>query len=130
MDPTAHRCLVWGDDLWLPSKLALIDLAGTRAILWWDLSYLHEALVGPELRERKDWVRWVKKLLMQSGVGNSNYKVSGPGATPPHFVKNVVPTGALLHLLCMLLDSTTKIPDLLVRYLQHLVCLAIAAIPA
>ena len=62
---------------------------------------------------------------MQSGVGNSNYKVSRPGATPPHFVKNVVSTGALLHLLCMLLDSTTKIPDLLVRYL----CLAIAAIP-
>ena len=29
----------------------------------------------------------------------------------------------------MLLDSTTKIPDLLVRDLQHLVCLAIAAIP-
>ena len=67
MDPTGHRCFVLDDDPWLPSKLALIDLAGTRATLWWDLSYLHEALVGPELRERKDWFRWVKKLLMQSG---------------------------------------------------------------
>ena len=50
MDPTAHRCIVLDDDLLLPSKLVLIDDAGTRATPWWDLSYMYDALAqGPAL---------------------------------------------------------------------------------
>ena len=91
MDPTAHRRIVLDDDLSLPIKLALIDIAGTRATLWWDLSYLHEALArGPELRKPRDWLRFVKTLLLRSRVGHSKYKVMGLEPTPSHYVKNVV----------------------------------------